>query len=67
MSTRKKNKNPACWTDDDVRIFISHVSTNKSEAQELKDYLETFGIKGFVAHSDIKPSKEWQNEIELAL
>lgn len=36
-------------------------------AQELKEYLETFAISGFVAHSDIEPSLEWQAEIELAL
>jgi hypothetical protein len=67
MPTRRKNRNPGTWTDSDFRIFISHLSTNKAEAQELKKHLATFAIKGFVAHSDIKPSKEWQNEIELAL
>lgn len=67
MPPRKKNKNPACWTDDNFRIFISHLSTNKTEAQELKNYLETFAITGFVAHSDIETSREWQKEIELAL
>lgn len=33
----------------------------------LKEKLEYYGISSFVAHSDIEPTKEWQNEIELAL
>ena len=27
----------------------------------------TYGISSFVAHNDIDPTQEWQNEIELAL
>jgi hypothetical protein len=33
----------------------------------LRDTLEKVGISAFVAHADITPSKEWQQEIEVAL
>ena len=45
----------------------SHISKFKAETAELKKRLELFGVSCFVAHMDIKPSKEWQDEIELAL
>lgn len=52
---------------DPFRIFLSHISKFKAETAELKKRLKLFGVSCFVAHMDIKPSKEWQNEIELAL
>ena len=48
-------------------MFISHVSTNKQEADGLKYFLEHYGIVGFVAHRDIEPTEEWQTLIETAL
>jgi hypothetical protein len=59
--------NPDFWKDDYFKLFISHLATDKVNAQKLKDRLEIYGISGFVAHSDIEPTKEWQNEIEVAL
>ena len=41
--------------------------TSKKETAELKEKLKLFGISGFVAHEDIHPTKEWQDEIENAL
>jgi hypothetical protein len=52
---------------ESFRIFLSHISKFKVETAELKKRLELFGVSCFVAHMDIKPSKEWQDEIELAL
>ncbi|MHA1974396.1 MAG: toll/interleukin-1 receptor domain-containing protein [Candidatus Hodarchaeales archaeon] len=52
---------------DSFRLFISHKDDNKKFANELKKVLEVFGISSFVAHEDIEPSTEWQNEIEKAL
>lgn len=52
---------------DSFRLFISHKDDNKKFANELKKALEVFGISSFVAHEDIEPSTEWQNEIEKAL
>ena len=34
---------------------------------ELKTALIPYGISAFIAHEDIAPSSEWQNEIDLAL
>jgi hypothetical protein len=48
-------------------VFLSHKSEVKKETAELKDSLRVFGISCFVAHDDIHPTKEWQDEIENAL
>jgi hypothetical protein len=58
---------PDFWKSGYLRLFISHLATDKKTAQELKNRLEKYSISGFVAHSDIEPTKEWQNEIEIAL
>jgi len=55
------------WTDGFVRLFLSHLSIHKVAVAELKSELEAFGISAFIAHEDIRPSLDWQNEIELAL
>lgn len=58
---------PSFWRDGYFNLFISHLASDKITAQELKNKLEGYSISGFVAHSDIEPTKEWQDEIELAL
>jgi len=63
----KSELNPTFWKDGYFKLFISHLAIDKVNAQQLKVKLEKYGISGFVAHSDIEPTKEWQNEIELAL
>lgn len=55
------------WKPDNFRLFISHLTTNKDYASKLKQCLQDYGIDCFVAHKDIKPSKEWELEIERAL
>ena len=55
------------WAKNRFRVFLSHKATCKKEASELKKELEEYGISAFIAHDDIKPSKEWQKEIEKAL
>jgi hypothetical protein len=55
------------WGDEGYRVFLSHKDDVKKEAAELKDKLKVFGISGFVAHQDIEPTQEWQDEIENAL
>jgi TIR domain len=49
------------------RVFLSHKAAVKVETSALKDKLEVCGISAFVAHADIEPTKEWQQEIENAL
>lgn len=55
------------WEADMLRLFLSHVSVYKVRIEELKSVLSRYGISAFVAHEDIEPNREWQNEIELAL
>jgi hypothetical protein len=55
------------WGDRGYRLFLSHKATVKKQVGMLKDGLEPFGIRGFVAHEDIHPTKDWQDEIENAL
>jgi hypothetical protein len=58
---------PEFWRKDMLRVFISHLSANRKWAAELQEALLRYGISGFVAHNDIEPTTEWQNQIELAL
>ncbi len=55
------------WGSEGYRVFISHKSEVKKETSLLKEKLRLFGITGFVAHEDIHPTKEWQDEIENAI
>ena len=55
------------WDEGKLKVFISHLSTNKKQAGDLQTYLGPYGMSGFVAHKDIHPTTEWQTEIETAL
>lgn len=55
------------WKAGHYKMFISHLTANKDTASRLKTALLDYGITGFVAHEDIEPTKEWQDEIEKAL
>lgn len=59
--------NVRAWAPGYFRMFISHVSTHKKSAENLKIALADYGISGFVAHIDIEPTREWQEEILAAL
>lgn len=65
---RVSSRAPRNWQgSSDFRLFISHISKDKDKATRLKACLAPYGISGFVAHEDIEPTLEWQNEIERAL
>lgn len=51
------------WRPGTVKLFISHLDTSKSEANELADALEPYGISSFVAHDTIQPMTQWMSEI----
>jgi hypothetical protein len=55
------------WTPDRVRIFFSHVSSQKERVHHLATELNRFAFSCFVAHDQIEPSRQWQDVIELAL
>lgn len=59
---------PRNWRNTgDVRLFISHIAKHKDKATRLKEALAPHSICGFVAHGDIHPTLEWQQEIGFAL
>jgi hypothetical protein len=58
---------PSFWQPGMMRLFISHLSKCKVFAAQLQASLLNYGICSFVAHNDIEPTKEWQDEIEAAL
>lgn len=55
------------WEPNYFRLFLSHLSSFKRTAGGLQRSLRRFGISAFVAHVDIEPTREWQDEIEAAL
>lgn len=55
------------WQTPRLRLFISHLATNQSFAQEVSTELSKLGVEGFVAHTSINPSAEWQSVIEESL
>lgn len=55
------------WGSKGFRVFLCHKSEVKGETGQLAERLRRYGITGFVAHKDIAATKEWQNEIEIAL
>lgn len=67
-SSRRELAAESVWsTGDWFRLFLSHSSLDKEYVSELKWSLSAFGIVGFVAHEDIRPSEEWLDNIYTAL
>lgn len=66
--TRVINENEATfWKAGHFKLFISHLASFKAKIGNLKTELEKYGISSFVAHEDIEPTKQWQDEIEKGL
>jgi hypothetical protein len=55
------------WEPFHFKLFLSHLSTFKVTTGHLQAELRKFGIWAFVAHVDIEPTREWQDEIEAGL
>jgi len=55
------------WETNHFRLFISHISAFKKTIGSLQTSLKRYSISAFVAHVDIEPTREWQDEIEAAL
>ncbi len=55
------------WESGFFRVFLSHKAEYKKETVALRDALLDYGVSSFVAHVDIEPTREWQDEIERAL
>ncbi len=58
---------PAFWQEGKLKVFLSHLSKEKIWTTELQEALQEYGVSAFVAHKDIKPTLEWQGQIETAL
>jgi hypothetical protein len=65
--TKVSSIEPSFWHPGRFRVFISHLSNNKTFAAELQKEFENLNITAFVAHNDIVPTREWEDEILLAL
>jgi hypothetical protein len=67
LKGKPKVVDPAFWKDGQLRLFISHLAKHRSFAGKLKLLLKRYGISCFVAHDDIAPTKELEDEIITAL
>lgn len=47
----------------DVRIFVSHASTDADTARRLCEHLERVGLRCWIAPRDIRPGRDWSEEI----
>jgi hypothetical protein len=65
--TSAPERSTRIWGDSGFRVFLSHKTEVQKQTAALKESLKLYGIASFVAHEDIAPTKEWQNEIETAL
>jgi hypothetical protein len=45
---------------------VSHASAQRTLAAEIRTALEEYGVSAFVAHDDIEPTEEWEDEISDA-
>ncbi len=55
------------WKHNFLKLFISHLSSNKNRISVMKKQFAKWGISAFIAHEDIEPSREWRDEVEVAL
>ena len=67
FTTSRPSTEPTCWRSDYFRLFISHLAEHRRFAANVQKELLAFGVSSFVAHNDIRPTREWQDEIEAAL
>lgn len=55
------------WTEGYLRMFVSHLSSNRERMSAMKLSLANWGVSAFVAHEDIEASREWRDEVEAGL
>lgn len=58
---------PSFWPAGHLRVFLSHAADYRAEAGNIASVLLDFGVQAFVAHDHIEPTREWENEIRIAL
>ena len=62
-----QRREPTFWERDRFRLFLSHLAKHRRFANDVQLRLADYGVSAFVAHNDIEPTREWQDEIEAAL
>lgn len=67
LTSKAVRVEPPFWRKGMFRLFITHLAKHRAFAAELQKELQEYGVTSFVAHNDIEPTLEWQNEIETAL
>ena len=67
VSDKPTQTEPRFWKPGFFRLFITHLATHRRFAAKLKIELDNYGVSSFVAHNDIMPTKQWLDEIEVAL
>ena len=55
------------WAEGYLKVFVSHLSSNRTRMSSLKLGLANWGISAFIAHEDIEASREWRDEVEAGL
>ena len=55
------------WKEGYLKMFVSHLSSNRERMSAMKASLDKWGISAFIAHEDIEASKEWRDEVEAGL
>ncbi len=50
-----------------MKIFISYSHEDRKLAGQIKEKLERYGLKLFLAHDDIEPAEEWVEKIHKEL
>lgn len=64
---KSSTKDVTFWKAGHFKLFLSHLATFKVQTSHLQSALRKYAISSFVAHEDIEPTKEWQQEIEAGL
>lgn len=67
LTSSRLQVEPSFWQAGFSRVFVSHLAKFRGFASETQQELLLYGMSSFVAHNDIEPTAEWQDEIELAL
>ena len=66
-SNQAPTKEVTFWKTGHFKLFLSHLAIFKLQTSHLQSALRKYAISSFVAHEDIEPTKEWQQEIEAGL
>lgn len=67
VTATKETVEATFWEPQHFRLFLCHLASFKKTTAALQTALRRFGVSAFVAHVDIEPTKEWQDEIEAGL